>query len=814
MIDYKYFDLFWTGSIDKEWKIEYDGGVITDWELFEDVIELKESLCSEKELRFGCCEASSIKFKVGNIVRPLIGLQLDVSVVVNHHDDDPLAIGKYKVESDNITADRMYREITAHDAMYDIIGADVAAWYNTILPEEKSTVTLRQFRESFLQHFGLDWVLPEGGLVNDSMAVERTITPEQISGKDVITAICEINGCFGHIGRDGKFHFIYLPQAIEGLYPSDDLFPDHAPEWMVQAKTGHLYPQDPGSIRIDPTVHIEPYCESYVTKRITKLQIRQEENDIGLIYGDGDNCYIIEDNFLVYGKSTEQLQVIAENIFGKITDIVYRPFNAVVMGNPCIEVGDPVRLPTRYEIIEGYVLERTMKGIQALRDTYVAQGTLQYDEEVNSMHKSIIQLRGKSNKLTQTIEKTQIDMADMEKELYNTIEITAQEFSANLQNTKSGLEAIISATAGGLEAEIKNTKEGLEASINATAGQIRTEVSQTYETKAGAQSNYDTLSSSISQTVDKIDIEVSRATAAEGTLSSAISLANSQIVLKADANGRMVQVALGADPKNGSAFKVDADNIDLTANDVMNLMSGGTLNLSAMDINIVSNNWSVDSQGNMVCNSLSAVKFTGQAIDDLNKAIFDSETMRRMQEIVDLYNQKFITIEELLTNDKVLFDQLDAKVYMWQYQGSGTVSSSYKMVPINGLQNYVSSVDVTGYRYLIVRCQGSIDGIVGGTTADTAYLSLTFSNDPATNNPDTPVVHIVGKNVDTSGTGKGSYGCGPNSEGYDRWYNAYIDVSALSGAYELKCFLHGAFISNAGGLLWCSKITLTNQAPS
>lgn len=791
MIDYKYFDLFWTGSIDKEWKIEYDGGVITDWELFEDVIELKESLCSEKELRFGCCEASSVKFKVGNIVRPLIGLQLDVSVVVNHHDDDPLAIGKYKVESDNITADRMYREITAYDAMYDIIGTDVAAWYNTILPEDESTVTLRQFRESFLQHFGIEWMLPEGGLVNDSMTVERTITPEQISGKDVITAICEINGCFGHIGRDGKFHFIYLPQAIEGLYPANDLFPDHAPEWMVQAKTGHLYPQDPGSIRIDPTVHIEPYCESYVTKRITKLQIRQEENDIGLIYGDGDNCYIIEDNFLVYGKSTEQLQVIAENIFGKITDIVYRPFNAVVMGNPCIEVGDPVRLPTRYEIIEGYVLERTMKGIQALRDTYVAQGTLQYDEEVNSMHKSIIQLRGKSNKLTQTIEKTQIDMADMEKELYNTIEITAQEFSANLQNTKSGLEA----------------------SINATAGQIRTEVSQTYETKAGAQTQYNNLSSSISQTSQEIAAEVSRATAAEGNLSSRIQMLAGQIVLKADANGRMVQVALDASPATGSEFKVDADNINMTANDVMNLMSGGTLNLSAMDINIISNNWSVNSNGDMVCNSLSAVKFTGQAIDDLNKAIFDSETMRRMQEIVDLYNQKFITIEELLTNDKVLFDQLDAKVYMWQYQGSGTVQNAYKMVPVNGLENYIN-IDVTGYRYVVARCKGSISGTPGGTTVNIAYLSLTFSSDPGTNNSDTPVVHVVSKGNDTSDTGKGLQGCGPNGEGTDLWYNVYIDVSALSGTYSLNCFLHNTFLSSAGGLLWCSKIMLTNQAPS
>ena len=43
---------------------------------------------------------------------------------------------------------------------------------------------------------------------------------------------------------------------------------------------------------------------------------------------------------------------IANNIYGKIRGIIYRPFSADCKGNPCIEVGDAVRLPTKYEIIE------------------------------------------------------------------------------------------------------------------------------------------------------------------------------------------------------------------------------------------------------------------------------------------------------------------------------------------------------------------------------------------------------------------------------------------------------------------------------
>lgn len=510
MIDYAHSKLFRTGSVDKQWKIEYSGGLITNKELFSQSIEISESLCSETELRFGCCEASSLKFKVGNIVLPLIEKELAVSVIVGHHDEDPLAIGKYKVASDKPTSDRRHREIIAYDAMYDIIYTDMTDWYNTLLPDKDSTVTMKQFREAFILYFGLEDVVPEGGLVNDDMIVERTIDPEQISGKDIITAICEINACFGHIGRDGKFHYIYLPQAIEGLYPSKTLFPDRAPEYMAQSRTGHLYPQSPKGTKIGGGTYITVHYEDFRTKTISKLQIRQEENDIGLIYGNGDNCYIIQDNFLVYGKSSEQLQVIAANIYGKITDIVYRPYDADCRGNPCFEVGDPVRFQTKYELVESYILSRTLKGLQALRDTYTASGTEKYAEKVNSIHKSILQLKGKSNVLERTIEMTRLEIKDLGSGLSTEIKITSEEIRGELRDTKSGLETTISATAAG----------------------IRADVSKNYETKIDAGKEYNSIRSSISVESGRIASEIERATKAEQNLSGQIIATSTSLTSK------------------------------------------------------------------------------------------------------------------------------------------------------------------------------------------------------------------------------------------------------------------------------------------
>lgn len=458
MVDYKYSDLYTKDSIDKQVVIEYVGGTITNTELFSESMELTESLCSESELRFGCCEASILKFKVANIMQPLIGKWLTVSETLDGNTDVPFQIGRYKVNSDKPTADRKHREIVAYDAMYDIINADVANWYNSVLPNKESTMTMRNFRTSFIQHFGLEQ--EEIELVNDGMTVEKTIEPSEISGKDVITAICEINGCFGHIGRDGKFHYVYLNGDIQGLYPVDNLYPDHAPEYMVQAETGHLYPQDPKSLRVGAGGdYISCQYEDFLVKSINKLQIRQEENDIGTIVGEGgDNCYIIEDNFLVYGKSADELWRIANNIFNKIIHLIYRPYELEVRGNPCLEVGDAIRVSTRYELVESYILKRTLKGIQALRDSYSAEGEEYRSENVNGIQKSIIQLKGKTNILTRTVDETRSELRDTAEGLSSTITQTAKEIRAEVDDTKNGLHSEIVQTAESIKTTVAKSQ--------------------------------------------------------------------------------------------------------------------------------------------------------------------------------------------------------------------------------------------------------------------------------------------------------------------------------------------------------------------
>lgn len=522
VVNYKYGDLFKKDTVDKQLSIVSDDGKIniTNTELHQEKFELTESLCSEQELTFGSCEAAMIKFTVSNTFLPMKGRWMTVRMSLGGHADIPFQFGRYKVDSDTPTADRTCRDVVAYDAIYDILNADVAAWYNTVFPshEEQKTdedgktttvtvydpVTMKQFRNSFFKHFGIEQA--DITLINDNMSIEKTVAVtassetssdteesstigESMSGKEVLSCICEINGCMGHMGRDGTFHYIYLEQEIQGLYPRNDLYP-----------ADDLFPRNPKSTQIGKGFYVTATYEDYLVKTIDKLQIREQKNDIGVIVGTGDNAYVIEDNFLVYGKGTKELKGIAKNILSKIRGIVYRPFTADCKGNPCLEVGDAVRLPTKYELIESYIFKRTLKGIQALRDDLEADGEECRTSKANGIQRSILQLKGKSNVLERTIEKTQSTIEVKERKLISQITQTATEIRTEVKNTADGLSSRITQNANNITAEVKRA-QGQEVELEAA----------------------------IKINEDKITAEVTRASKAEGDLSGKIEVTSTKI---------------------------------------------------------------------------------------------------------------------------------------------------------------------------------------------------------------------------------------------------------------------------------------------
>lgn len=161
------------------------------------------------------------------------------------------------------------------------------------------------------------------------------------------------------------------------------------------------------------------------------------------------------------------------------------------------------------------------------------------------------------------------------------------------------------------DAYICKGKEMLENDMNGVTAQLQRLNKTTKRVKTSVQ-----------VTEKGLESEVKRAKGVEGELSTRIEQTEKQIVLRVDsATGKIVQVSLIGDTGSGTEFKVNADNINLSASDVINLLSGGTINLTGKNITITSDNFTVDSNGNVTANNLKATKgkFQGEIEADSGK---------------------------------------------------------------------------------------------------------------------------------------------------------------------------------------------------
>lgn len=466
MINSSLKEKYWDSSTDKQMVISVVG---TNQKIDNSMLEigtfaLEESLCSESELKFGACEANCVKFTARNTAGNIIGKTISIEETIEGDSENPMPYGVFKVASDVPTADRTKRQITAYDAMYDIINTDVKSWYAGL----SFPMTLKQFRDSFFAHLGIAQV--ETSLVNDSMTVNKTIVATQtddssavteesaISGKTVVTAICEINGCFGNINRNGKFEYVFLKKIVSALYPAEDLFP-----------SDNLFPSDANTESM--TGHYITFdYEDFQSKEITQLEIKTSEDNAGAIVGTAGNNYSITGNFLVSDKTGAELEQIANNLLPIMAQAAYTPIKSCTcVGNPCLTLGEPIRFNTTREIVETYLLQRTLTGVQSKRDSISAQGTQTHSAKVNSIRDTIESVERRTGKLERNADHLQSTYEDLEEQTSSKFEQTAKSISAEVnraQKAEGQLDASLELKLG------RDENDQVVSMINASADQI------------------------------------------------------------------------------------------------------------------------------------------------------------------------------------------------------------------------------------------------------------------------------------------------------------------------------------------------------
>lgn len=413
-----------------------------------ETVNLTESISSGSNIIWGSCEAAKFIITVADVEDEMTGREFTATLSIG---DYKMAYGIYIVDSvTRLQADRRKRKITAYDRMIKF-DTDISDWYHAMYPTDDAAHTVKELRDSLCEEIGVPQ--EQTVLINDGLVVGKTISPESLCGRDVLKAICEINGVFGHFDRTGTLVYVSLQDT--GLYPSDTLYPGD-----------DLYPQSGWAAAEELEYYKSITYEDYLIDGIDRVQIRQEEGDIGAVVGSGSNAYVVEGNFLTYGLGSADLTKLAWSIYDTIAGKTYRPAKIVSYAMPWIEVGDGVRAITTDTEIATFVLTRTMSGIQAMMDTVEAKGTKTQGQEFG-IQNEIIQLKGKTTVIVRSVDEVSATVTDLEKQTAAQIKVVSDKITAEVKRATDQeveLAGSISVLAGQIEAKV--SRGDLIASIN------------------------------------------------------------------------------------------------------------------------------------------------------------------------------------------------------------------------------------------------------------------------------------------------------------------------------------------------------------
>ncbi len=357
-------------------------------DIHQDSVRLKESILDKESMEFVGCIASIYQVAIENLDADVKGKKIEVAICT---DNEPESIPLFHgiVDSAVKQANKRTKEIVAYDELFIKGNTEVAGWYKSL----PFPITLKTLRDSLFDFIGIEQAAAE--LPNDDVQIKKWYNPGSMQALPVIKAICQINGTFGIINRRNQFEYRILTNIAEnnGAYPSEIFYPpfylgkgwNNADE--IQSEAFSFYKS------VD--------YEEYIVKPVDKLTIRQSEDDQGITYGEGENNYIIQGNMFTYKLDRDTLMQIAERIYENVKGFSYHPFMSQNNGLPWIECGldavsyimvdweNSTEKNTFYVQKSFYVLNRELTGVQALTDSYSAQGEEYQTEFITDLQTQI-----------------------------------------------------------------------------------------------------------------------------------------------------------------------------------------------------------------------------------------------------------------------------------------------------------------------------------------------------------------------------------------------------------------------------------------
>lgn len=305
-------------------------------------------------------------------------------------------------------------KVTAYDRM-TLLDRDLSPW----LREQQSAfpLALTDFIRAVCTRCGVE---PAGNALTDLPNGDYRIPAfyaDGLTGRQLIQWAAQAASRFARMTPEGTLTFGWYSgvQAAGGLAPTteEQRTALHLAGAALRTAAGEVWRF--GRSQVGYLQGGLSY-ETYTTAPLDKVQIRQSESDVGVIYpadGAGDNALVIQGNLLLTAAQADTLRPVAQYLFESLRDISYTPLSVELPADGYLpEPGTGITVQDAYgRVLQTFVMQRTITGQKAVLQ---ATGHARRDAVSAVNNRTLANLQGKMLEIRTEIDGLNVKASEMQ----------------------------------------------------------------------------------------------------------------------------------------------------------------------------------------------------------------------------------------------------------------------------------------------------------------------------------------------------------------------------------------------------------------
>ena len=355
-------------------------------------------------------------------------------------------VGVFYAEKPTRTKRNSYK-VTAYDTMSKL-DADFSGWLHA--NQAQFPKTIWQLVQLACQRAGV--TLASSSLpINGSYSVQAFYA-DDLTCRQIISWAAEAAGCYAHMNADGKLQFLTYADKRS----TAKITPDGASSTAYYADSLSY--------------------EDYTVKAIEKVQIRQSDSDVGVIYPDSTtatNTYAVQGNLLLTTGTEANLKSVVQNLYNVLKNVTYTPCKVSVPSSSGLACGQIVHVKdARGREFDTYLMSATISSGKASFKS-VGSASRKSSSAVNSQ--SYKNLTGKMLEIKTSVDGLEVKASDLTGK-YTDLKATVDGLSSEVKkdtkitgggNLILGSESFKNATYVGIDSSVVYGDDGSATITNA-----------------------------------------------------------------------------------------------------------------------------------------------------------------------------------------------------------------------------------------------------------------------------------------------------------------------------------------------------------